>query len=78
MKTLLAVIAVLAPAIASAHPLGNFTTNRYAALTIEPQAIRVAYALDLAELATYREMSVVDSNGDGTADPAERDAYAAR
>jgi ABC-type nickel/cobalt efflux system permease component RcnA len=78
MKTLLAVVAVLAPAIAAAHPLGNFTTNRYAALTIEPRAIRVAYALDLAELPTYREMPLVDSNGDGAADPAERDAYAAR
>src|SRR4029077_3482999 len=38
----------------------------------------VVYSLDLAELPTYRELPQVDTNGDGTPDPAERDAYAAR
>ena len=79
MKTLLATVGLLrAGCRRRAHPLGNFTTNRYAALVVEPRAVRVVYALDLAELPTYRELPQVDANGDGTPDPAERDAYAAR
>src|SRR5262249_50330155 len=38
------------PGLTAAHPLGNFTTNRYTALTVEPRVVRLVYALDLAEL----------------------------
>ena len=79
MKSLFTALLVLAvPALVGAHPLGNFTTNRYAALTVEPQAVRVAYVVDLAELPAYREIELVDADGNGTIDPAERDAYTAR
>ena len=79
MKNLFTALLVLAvPALSGAHPLGNFTTNRYAALTVEPQAVRVAYVVDLAELPAYREIEVVDTDGNGTIDAAERDLYTAR
>ncbi len=79
MKSWLTTLAVLAvSAIAGAHPLGNFTTNRYAALTVEPQAVRIAYVVDLAELPAYREIGLVDTDGNGAIDAAERDAYTAR
>lgn len=78
MKSLLTAIAMLLPAVAAAHPLGNFSTNRYAALVVEPRSVRVAYSVDLAELPAYRELPLVDASGDGQVDPAERDAYAAR
>jgi nickel/cobalt transporter (NicO) family protein len=79
MKSLFTALLVLAvPALVGAHPLGNFTTNRYAALTVEPQAVRVAYVVDLAELPAYREIELVDADGNGTIDAAERDAYTAR
>jgi len=79
MRTAIAAITFLACCgLAAAHPLGNFTTNRYAALTIEPREVRIAYALDLAELPAYREIQLVDSDGDGAIDAAERDAYTAR
>ena len=79
MKNLFTALLVLAvPALSGAHPLGNFTTNRYAALTVEAQAVRVAYVVDLAELPAYREIEVVDMDGNGTIDAAERDAYTAR
>jgi nickel/cobalt exporter len=79
MKTWLTALVVLAvPALAGAHPLGNFTTNRYAALTVEPHAVRVAYVVDLAELPAYREIALVDTDGSGSIEPAERDAYTAR
>jgi ABC-type nickel/cobalt efflux system permease component RcnA len=52
----LAAIAVvfMAPATASAHPLGNFTVNRYAGIEIAGSEIYVRYALDLAEIPTYQ------------------------
>ena len=79
MKSLFSALLVLAvPALSGAHPLGNFTTNRYAALTVEPQAVRVAYVVDLAELPAYREIEVVDMDGNGTIDAAERDAHRLR
>jgi len=52
---LLATVAVLlAPATASAHPLGNFTVNRYAGIEIAGSEIYVRYALDLAEIPAYQ------------------------
>jgi nickel/cobalt exporter len=79
MRTVIAAIALLVwSGLAAAHPLGNFTTNRYAALTVEPREVRIAYALDLAELPAYREIQLVDGDGDGAIDAAERDAYTAR
>jgi nickel/cobalt exporter len=78
MKALLAAAAAVLPALAAAHPLGNFTSNRYAAILVEPRAVQITYAVDLAELPTYRELAVVDADGDGTADEAERARYARR
>jgi nickel/cobalt transporter (NicO) family protein len=39
---------------AGAHPLGNFTINRYAGLEVAGSEIYVRYALDLAEIPTYQ------------------------
>ena len=51
----LAAVAVLvAPAPASAHPLGNFTVNRYAGIELAGSTIYVRYALDLAEIPAYQ------------------------
>ena len=42
---------VLVPATAaSAHPLGNFTVNRYDGLVVAPGQLRVAHVEDLAEI----------------------------
>lgn len=70
--------ALLTPAPASAHPLGNFTVNRYSGLDLSPGTIRVLYVLDMAEIPTYQEMPAIDANGDGTADEGERQAWADR
>ena len=75
---LLAGVVVLAAGPASAHPLGNFTINLYSGLVVEPGQLRVNYVLDMAEIPTYEELSLVDANHDGTASPAERSAYARR
>jgi nickel/cobalt transporter (NicO) family protein len=57
----LGVLAALAAALvggsstpASAHPLGNFTTNTSATIRVRPEAVQVAYVVDLAEIPTLR------------------------
>ena len=52
---LLAVFAALAaPAAASAHPLGNFTINRFSRVQVADHRAYVLYVLDMAEIPTYQ------------------------
>jgi ABC-type nickel/cobalt efflux system permease component RcnA len=59
MKRLLTFIAALAalalPTGAAAHPLGNFTVNRFSAIELSGRDVFVHYVLDLAEIPTYQE-----------------------
>jgi ABC-type nickel/cobalt efflux system permease component RcnA len=71
-------LGVLMAPVAQAHPLGNFTVNRYSGLLLSPGRIQVTYVLDMAEIPTFQEMPNIDTNGDGTASPAERQAWAGR
>ena len=48
LALLVAVAALLAPVAASAHPLGNFTTNRYSRIELSGDHVYVLYVLDLA------------------------------
>ncbi len=52
----LAVIAaaLLAPAAAAAHPLGNFTINRFSRIEAAEHRAYVFYVLDMAEIPTYQ------------------------
>ena len=63
MKRLLIVVgclaALLAPAAAQAHPLGNFTTNRYSELVVSGDRLYAVYVLDLAEIPTFQEKSAL-------------------
>lgn len=54
--TLIAVaVAALAwPALAAAHPLGNFTINRFSRIEVSGPRIYVRYVLDIAEIPTYQ------------------------
>ena len=63
---------------AAAHPLGNFTVNHYDGLVLTPHAVLDNAVLNTAEIPTEQESQAVDGNGDGTASPAERTAYASR
>jgi ABC-type nickel/cobalt efflux system permease component RcnA len=59
LKRALLVLAVLAglalPAVAAAHPLGNFTTNHYSRVVASGDRVFVLYVLDLAEIPTFQE-----------------------
>lgn len=48
--------ALLSPALASAHPMGNFSISHYAGIRIERDAIHLRYVLDLAEIPTFQEI----------------------
>jgi nickel/cobalt transporter (NicO) family protein len=77
MRTLVALSLAL-PTLAVAHPLGNFTINRYAAVHVAPHALAVRYVVDMAEIPAYEEIAAIDTDGNGTLDPSERAAYLAR
>jgi nickel/cobalt exporter len=60
----LAALAALAlPAGASAHPLGNFTVNRFAAVEVSGRDVFIHYVLDLAEIPTVQEGGRVRAAG---------------
>jgi nickel/cobalt transporter (NicO) family protein len=46
--------ALLAPATAAAHPLGNFTINRFGRVEVSGHRVYVRYVLDLAEIPTFQ------------------------
>ena len=54
LVALVAVAALAAPVAASAHPLGNFTVNRYSELDVAGNRVYVVYVLDLAEIPTFQ------------------------
>ena len=45
-----------------AHPLGNFTTNRQARITIASDRVQVRYVVDVAEIPTHRMLAETDAN----------------
>ena len=60
---LLSAVAVLAlPVAAAAHPLGNFTVNRFSRLETASSRLYVRYVLDLAEIPTF-QAGKVDAQG---------------
>lgn len=58
MRRLVVVLVGLAalalPAITAAHPLGNFTVNRYAGIEVAGDRVYVRYVLDIAEIPTFQ------------------------
>ena len=70
------VAVLLAPAPAMAHPLGNFTVNRYAGIQLTPGEVRIDYVVDMAEIPTVQVRPQVDADDDGAISDAERSAWA--
>jgi ABC-type nickel/cobalt efflux system permease component RcnA len=53
----LALAALVVPAFAEAHPLGNFTINRYSRIDVSGNRVYVLYVLDMAEIPTFQARS---------------------
>ncbi len=60
----LTAIALAVTASASAHPLGNFTINRYSRVEPSGDRLYVLYVLDLAEIPTFQAKPQVQANGE--------------
>jgi nickel/cobalt exporter len=71
---LLASLAI--PLAAAAHPLGNFTINHYAGITVSPVSIHLDIVIDMAEIPAFQERQRMDADGDGTVDDTESGAGA--
>ena len=58
---LLALLLLVAlPAAASAHPLGNFSVNHLAEVSVSADGVDVRYILDQAEIPTFQERGLPD------------------
>jgi nickel/cobalt transporter (NicO) family protein len=55
LALVLALLSLAAPAAAQAHPLGNFTVNRYSGVELSGNRIYVKYVLDMAEIPAFQE-----------------------
>ena len=61
---------------ALAHPLGNFTINRYSRIELAPSGVSLRYVLDMAEIPAFQERQEIDADGDGELSALERETYA--
>src|SRR5215218_2942398 len=59
--TLAAGLVLAAPAVASAHPLGNFSVNHLARVSVSSDRVDVRYVLDEAEIPTFQQRGDADA-----------------
>ena len=71
-----AALVVLVPGTASAHPLGNFTVNRYSGIVVTTDAVTVDHVRDLAEIPTAQRRPTIDTSGDDRLSRSELAAWA--
>jgi nickel/cobalt exporter len=69
--------AVVVPAVALAHPLGNFTINHFAAIRIAPDKVSLDVVIDRAEIPAFQETQRLDADGDGALSDTELAGQAA-
>ncbi|HUR16505.1 MAG TPA: hypothetical protein VMZ33_04425 [Candidatus Limnocylindrales bacterium] len=69
-------LGLMLPAAVSAHPLGNFTINRYNGLTVAPTWTHLDRVVDMAELPTVQARQEMDINRDGAVADEEAAAWA--
>lgn len=76
VASLTALIALLLfPVLLYAHPLGNFTVNRYSRLQTEQEQLHLTHIIDMAEIPTHQERTLMDTDGDGTVSSRETEIY---
>ncbi len=78
LAAIIAALPLLPSGTAYAHPLGNFTINRYARLEVYRDAVQIHYVVDMAEIPTFQLIGDVDRDGDGKASQPELETYAAK
>lgn len=75
--SLVCVLGVLAyfPHTAFAHPMGNFSVNRYSRLAVDVEQVELRFIVDIAEIPTHTERTNMDTDGDGEISTAEEQSY---
>jgi hypothetical protein len=63
--------------MAAGHAFGSFSISVFSQLTVEEHQVRVRWVVDMAELPAGAVVDLIDTDGDGIATSAERDAYLA-
>lgn len=58
-----------------AHPLGNFTVNQYSRIEAGTSRISIRQVIDLAEIPTFQESDLIDTNKDGVMSEPELNSY---
>jgi len=53
-------VLMLSPAASRAHPMGNFSVNHYAKITIKQGSVEIRYLIDMAEIPTFQETRQFD------------------
>ena len=71
-------VVTLVPDTAFAHPLGNFTVNRYAGIVLSPGEVRIDYVVDMAEIPTVQVRPDLDEDADGAISSPEGARWAER
>lgn len=59
----------------AAHPLGNFSVNQFTRIEIDKGEIRLRQAFDMAEIPTFQESSLIDTDKNGILSDPELRAY---
>lgn len=67
-------LAGLGAATLDAHPMGNFSVNRYARLEPSEKSLGLTYIVDFAEIPTFQEISSIPGMA-GLSDPAALEAF---
>ena len=61
---------------AAAHPLGNFSVNRYSHIVLTNDAIALTYIVDMAEIPALQIRPKIDTNNNDSISSSEAEAYA--
>jgi ABC-type nickel/cobalt efflux system permease component RcnA len=75
---LIVLCCVVSAGYALGHPLGNFTINHYSHIEIGERQIKLRYVIDMAEIPTFQELQIIDTDGDHKASEAELKVYGER
>ncbi len=68
----------ICPGTLVSHPLGNFTINHFSRIGIEIDHLEITYVIDMAEIPSFGELRIADTNGDGRVSESELHAYLQR
>ena len=59
----------------AAHPLGNFSVNQFTKIEIDKNEIRLRQVFDMAEIPTFQESNLIDTDKNGVMSESELRAY---